>query len=102
MVGSLLSLVSRRYRRPVLAGRFPRTAAVPVGHWEDMERATMPELDPAERVESFAEVDQVISKQTAYDEASRCLRCYRLYSVVTEMDLPRELPVTHNEPSLVE
>ena len=66
------------------------------------ERATMPELDPAERVESFAEVDQVISKQTAYDEASRCLRCYRLYSVVTEMDLPRELPATHNELSFAE
>ena len=66
------------------------------------ERATMPELDPAERVRSFAEVDQVISKQTAYDEASRCLRCYRLYSVVTEMHLPRELPATHNEPSFAE
>ena len=33
---------------------------------------------------------------------ARCLRCYRLYSVVTEMHLPRELPATHNEPSFAE
>ena len=66
------------------------------------ERAVMPELDPVERVQSFAEVDQVISKQTAYDEASRCLRCYRLYSVVTEKHLPRELSAAANETVSVE
>ena len=62
----------------------------------------MPELAPEERVKSFVEVDQVISKQAAYEEAGRCLRCYRLYSVVTEKHLPRELPAAHNETILAE
>lgn len=45
--------------------------------------AVMPELEVSERVSNFNEVDHVISKETAYEEAKRCLRCYRLYSVVT-------------------
>jgi formate dehydrogenase beta subunit len=49
--------------------------------------AVMPELDPGERIKSFAEVDGVLSKDAAYEEAKRCLRCYRLYSVVTEKSL---------------
>lgn len=52
--------------------------------------ATVPELDADERIKTFAEVDHVLSKTTAYEEANRCLRCYRLYSVVTEKSLPRE------------
>lgn len=51
------------------------------------ERARMPELDALERIKTFDEVDGVISKETAYEEAKRCLRCYRLYSVVTEKSL---------------
>jgi formate dehydrogenase beta subunit len=50
-------------------------------------RARMPELAADERIKSFDEVDGVISKETAYEEASRCLRCYRLYSLVTEKPL---------------
>ena len=46
-------------------------------------RAKVPELEVAERITNFEEVDGVISKETAYEEAKRCLRCYRLYSVVT-------------------
>jgi formate dehydrogenase beta subunit len=47
-------------------------------------RACVPELDAATRIKTFDEVDGVISKEAAYEEASRCLRCYRLYSLVTE------------------
>lgn len=54
------------------------------------EPAKTPESDPAERIHNFDEVEHAISKETAYEEASRCLRCYRLYSVVTEKSLPRE------------
>ena len=50
-------------------------------------RALVPEREAAERIKNFAEVDGVISKETAYEEANRCLRCYRLYSVVTEKSL---------------
>ena len=60
--------------------------------------ASVPELDASERIKSFDEVDRVISKEMAYEEASRCLRCYRLYSVVTEKQLPRETPAGHREP----
>lgn len=56
--------------------------------------ATVPELDPQQRIKSFDEVDRVISKEAAYQEANRCLRCYRLYSVVTEKQLrPAAHPV---------
>lgn len=35
----------------------------------------------------------------AYEEASHgCCACYRLYSVVTEKQLPRETPAGHREP----
>ena len=60
--------------------------------------APVPELDASERIRSFAEVDRLISKETAYAEANRCLRCYRLYSVVTEKQLPQETHAGHREP----
>jgi formate dehydrogenase beta subunit len=50
-------------------------------------RAHEPELPVGERVGSFAEVDAAISRDAAYAEAQRCLRCYRLYSAVTEKPL---------------
>jgi len=52
--------------------------------------AIAPETDATERINNFKEVDQVISKEMAYEEANRCLRCYRLYSVVTEKNLVKE------------
>ena len=58
------------------------------------ERARVPELDALERIKTFDEVDGVISKNVAYEEASRCLRCYRLYSVVTEKSLKPAKPLT--------
>lgn len=51
------------------------------------DRFTMPELDVAARVNTFDEVEQVITQEEAYREADRCLRCYRLYSVITEAPL---------------
>ena len=62
------------------------------------EPASVPELDASERIKNFDEVDRVISKETAYEEANRCLRCYRLYSVVTEKHLPQETHAGHREP----
>ncbi|MDR2451835.1 MAG: FAD-dependent oxidoreductase [Candidatus Accumulibacter sp.] len=65
-------------------------------------RAHVPELAEDERVLNFAEVEGAIAKEAAYEEASRCLRCYRLYSLVTVKSLqgghmqgtPREAPAT--------
>lgn len=51
------------------------------------ERFVLPEQAVEERVKSFAEVEDVIARQEAYRESERCLRCYRIYSVVTEAPL---------------
>ena len=50
-------------------------------------RAHVPERDAAERITNFDEVDGVLAKEDAYDEAKRCLRCYRIYSIVTAKSL---------------
>jgi formate dehydrogenase (NADP+) beta subunit len=41
-------------------------------------RAPMPELEVEERIHSFVEVDQVLSKEAAHAESQRCLHCCRL------------------------
>lgn len=63
-------------------------------------RAIEPERDPGERVGNFAEVDGAISREVAYEEAQRCLRCYRLYSVVTEKPLGESPGGARNAPTL--
>ena len=55
-------------------------------------RFTLPELDVAERVGNFSEVEQVITQAEAYFEADRCLRCYRIYSVITGAPLEDAVP----------
>jgi hypothetical protein len=39
------------------------------------QRAPMPELPVAERIQSFDEADQVLSEDAALGESSRCLSC---------------------------
>jgi formate dehydrogenase beta subunit len=52
-------------------------------------RVHHPELAPDVRKQMFEEVEQTISAADAYREANRCLRCYRIYSVVTEQPIPQ-------------
>jgi len=47
-------------------------------------RVKIRELDPEIRKKLFEEVEKPISVEEAYREAERCMRCYRIYSVVTE------------------
>ena len=47
-------------------------------------RVTATELDPEVRKRIFEEVERPITQEDAYREANRCMRCYRVYSVVTE------------------
>ncbi len=42
------------------------------------KRAEMPELEVSTRIETFEEVDQVITEKTAKEEAARCLNCCRI------------------------
>ena len=39
------------------------------------QRAPMPELTVAERIQSFVEVDRVLTEQAAHEESNRCLFC---------------------------
>ncbi|NLH81337.1 MAG: FAD-dependent oxidoreductase [Phyllobacteriaceae bacterium] len=57
----------------------------PVAH---KYRIDIPSLSPEERRGTFAEVEKPITAEDAYREAARCLRCYRVYSVVTEHAVP--------------
>lgn len=63
---------------------------------------TLPELDASERIKHFGEVDRVISKEDAYAEADRCLRCYRLYAIVTDQPLRQESRAAHDKPAFTE
>ena len=54
-----------------------------------MHRVHHPELSPEIRKQMFEEVEKTISSEDAYHEASRCLRCYRIYSVITEQPIPQ-------------
>jgi formate dehydrogenase beta subunit len=63
---------------------------VPVAH---QYRIDIPELAPEIRKRTFAEVERSISAEEAYHEANRCLRCYRVYSVVTELPIPGARPM---------
>ncbi|SDJ01938.1 FAD-dependent oxidoreductase [Aliiruegeria lutimaris] len=51
-------------------------------------RVHNPELDPELRKHMFGEVEQTICEKEAYAEAQRCMRCYRIYSVVTQHAIP--------------
>ncbi|MCP4216471.1 MAG: FAD-dependent oxidoreductase [bacterium] len=51
---------------------------------KSMYRVKIKELDPEVRKRLFEEVEKPISVEDAYGEARRCMRCYRVYSVITE------------------
>jgi formate dehydrogenase beta subunit len=59
----------------------PEYVDKPVKH---IYRIKAQELDPEVRKRIFEEVEKPISVEEAYTEANRCMRCYRVYSVVTE------------------
>lgn len=51
-------------------------------------RNKFPQLAPQARCANFEEVDQTFSTEQAEREASRCMRCYRMYAVVTPRPIP--------------
>lgn len=55
--------------------------SIPVEH---LYRVKVQELDPEIRREIFEEVEKPITVDQAYKEAHRCMRCYRVYSAITE------------------
>ncbi len=60
----------------------------PVCPHEKIPRVRIHELDPAEREHNFSEVEAPMTMQEAWREASRCMRCYRIISVITKDSIP--------------
>ncbi|MCR4666431.1 MAG: FAD-dependent oxidoreductase [Desulfovibrio sp.] len=52
------------------------------------ERCQVRELPAEERAGTFEEVEQTMTQEEAWLEAARCMRCYRIYSVVTAQHVP--------------
>ena len=48
----------------------------------------MPELAPEIRAHNFEEVELGLTPEEAKKEAERCMRCYRLFGVVTQLPIP--------------
>lgn len=60
----------------------------PVCGEETKPRVKLNELSPAERAHNFKEVELGMSQEEAWQEAKRCMRCYRIMSVVTRSPIP--------------
>ena len=52
------------------------------------DRQQMPELAPEIRAHNFEEVELGLTPEEAKKEAERCMRCYRLFGVVTQLPIP--------------
>lgn len=52
------------------------------------KRVPLHELPAESRKNNFYEVEQTMSKEEAWAEASRCMRCYRVISVLTQKAIP--------------
>ncbi len=51
-------------------------------------RVKLNELEPAERAYNFKEVEMGMTQEEAWKETERCMRCYRLLSIVTSSPIP--------------
>lgn len=53
-----------------------------------IDRVRMPEREAQVRAANFEEVELGLTAEQAGQEAERCMRCYRLFSVVTQLPIP--------------
>lgn len=60
----------------------------PIAPVKKVSPTPMPELEPELRCKNFEEVELGFSDQDAAKEASRCMRCYRLFAVMTQLPIP--------------
>ncbi len=61
---------------------------IPVPQKQKSPRVAVHELSPAERDHNFREVELTMTREEAWAEASRCMRCYRILSVLTAAPIP--------------
>ena len=55
---------------------------------EKQSRMKPGELEPKDRAHNFGEVERCLTTQEAWREAERCMRCYRIISVITRDRIP--------------
>ncbi|MFO7708642.1 MAG: molybdopterin-dependent oxidoreductase [Desulfobacterales bacterium] len=79
----------------IVKGDLKSVAREPFGALPRRARARMPELEPAERITHFEQIDLGLPEETARQEAERCLSCgcmdvfaCRLRRLAEEMHLP--------------
>lgn len=60
----------------------------PVCGQEIKTRVKLQELSPEARAHNFKEVELGMTQEEAWQEARRCMRCYRIISVVTRSPIP--------------
>ncbi len=60
------------------------------------KRVPVRELPPDTRKHNFAEVEQTMTREEAWREASRCMRCYRVLSVLTRHAIPGNVSSAQN------
>ncbi len=71
----------------IAGGRLMESPA-PVPAKEKRPRVALREIPPAERDHNFREVEQTMTREEAWAEAARCMRCYRVLSVMTAAPIP--------------
>ena len=54
-------------------------------------------LSSEERRGNFEEVDLSMTEGEAIAEANRCMRCYRIYGVVTQLPIPGNITHIQNQ-----
>ncbi|MDD6180786.1 MAG: FAD-dependent oxidoreductase [Desulfovibrionaceae bacterium] len=85
--GSIGFVPRTRMSQLIKLGRFLDDGAPEVAQM-DRPRTPLRALSPQERDHNFKEVDLTMSSEDAAREASRCMRCYRVFSVVTQLPIP--------------
>ena len=85
--GSVGFVPRTRMSQLIKLGHFLDDGA-PEGPHAEQPRTPLRSLTPQERDHNFEEVDLTMSGEDAVREASRCMRCYRVFSVVTQLPIP--------------
>ena len=79
--------------------RWRMSDLIRTGHLMNVDKEPVPQKLPAKRVQlhelapgirctNFDEVEKTMTQEEAWSEAQRCMRCYRIYTVVTEKHIP--------------
>lgn len=63
-------------------------AQVPTFQTVAEQRVSLQTLDPKSRVENWSEVEKGLAVDEAYRQASRCMRCYRIFTLSTLKPIP--------------